>query len=133
MKIMSLAMAAGLSAIFAVSSVIPAQALQIALPQIEKQASTNIVQARVKWRKGHRWHRARHWHGGRYHHRRHWHRGYWRAGIWIGPAVVLKVGPGYRSRHVRWCRNHYASYRKWDNSWKTNGGQRRVCVSPFRR
>jgi hypothetical protein len=129
MKIMSLAMAAGLSAVFAVSSVIPAQALQIAPPQIEKQAPAGIVQAKVKWkyRHGHRWHRHRHWN------RRHYHHRHWRAGVWVGPAVVFKVRPGYRSRHVRWCRNHYASYRKWDNSWKSNSGQRRVCVSPYRR
>jgi hypothetical protein len=129
MKIMSLAIAAGLSAAFAVSSVVPAQALQIAPPQIENQTSSAVVQARVKWkyRHGHRWHRHRHWHRG-YHHRRHW-----RAGVWIGPAVVFKVRPGYRSRHVRWCRNHYASYRKWDNSWKANDGSRRACLSPYRR
>lgn len=133
MKIMSLAMAAGLSAVFAVSSVVPVQALQIAPPQIEKQASTTIVQARVKWRKGHRWHRGHRWHGGRYWHRRHYHRRHWRAGIWLGPAVVFKVRPGYRSRHVRWCRNHYASYRRSDNSWKPNNGPRRVCISPYRR
>lgn len=129
MKIMSLAMAAGLSAVFAVSSIVPAQALQIAPPQIEKQATTtNIVKAKVKWRKGHRWHRGHRWNRGR-----HWHRGYWRAGIWIGPAVVFKVRPGYRSRHVRWCRNHYVSYRKWDNTYRTDNGNRRVCVSPYRR
>lgn len=129
MKIMSLAMAAGLSAVFAVSSVVPAQALQIAPPQIEKQAPNGIEQVRHKWkwRKGHRWHRHRHWH------RRHYHRRHWRAGIWLGPAVVFKVRPGYRSRHVRWCRTHYASYRKRDNTWKTSSGHRRVCVSPYRR
>jgi hypothetical protein len=131
MKIMSLAMAAGLSAVFAVSSVVPpAQALQIAPPQIEKQAPNGIEQVRHrwKWRHGHHWRHGHRWHRGRYYHRRHW-----RAGIWIGPAVVFKVRPGYRSRHVRWCRSHYASYRKWDNSYRTNAGNRRVCVSPYRR
>ena len=134
MKIMSFAMAAGLSAVFAVSLVVPAQALQIAPPQIEKQASTNIVQAKVKWRKGHRWHRGRYWHRGhRWHRGRYYHRRHWRGGVWLGPAVVFKVRPGYRSRHVRWCRNHYASYRKRDNSWVSYSGERRVCVSPYRR
>lgn len=129
MKIMSLALAAGLSAVFAVSSVAPAQALQIAPPQAERQATTEIVQAKHKWkyRHGHRWKRHRHVHR-RYHHRRHW-----RAGVWIGPAFVLKVRPGYRSRHVRWCRAHYASYRKRDNSWRPNNGPRRTCVSPYSR
>lgn len=128
MKIMSLAMAAGLSAVFAVSSVVPAQALQIAPPQIEKQSTAGIEQVRHrKWRHGHRWRHHRHWR------HRHYHRRHWRAGVWIGPAVVFKVRPGYRSRHVRWCRAHYASYRKRDNSWLTNSGQRRICVSPYRR
>jgi hypothetical protein len=123
MKIMSLAMAAGLSAVFAVSSVVPAQALQIAPPQIEKQSAAGIEQVRHrKWRHGHRWR-----------HHRHWRHRHWRAGVWIGPAVVFKVRPGYRSRHVRWCRAHYASYRKRDNTWLTNSGQRRICVSPYRR
>lgn len=136
MKIMSLAMAAGLSAVFAVSSIVPAQALQIAPPHVEKQASNDIVQVRhKKWRHGKRWHGHRHWRG-RYHHRRHWRGGgYWRGGVWFGaPAVVIKVGPRHRwNRHVRWCRNHYVSYRRADNTWMSNSGVRRVCVSPYRR
>lgn len=131
MKIMSIAMAAGLSAVFAVSSVAPAQALQIAPPHVEKQVSADVVQVRHKWRwrHGHRWNGHR-WHGRRWHHRRHW-----RGGVWIGgPAIVIGVGPRHRwNRHVRWCRNHYASYRRSNNTWQPNNGPRRVCVSPYRR
>lgn len=137
MKIMSLAMAAGLSAVFAVSSVAPAQAIPVTgTPHVEKQASSGIEQVRYKkWRHGHRWHNRRGYWRGRYHHRRHWRGGYWRSGVWIGgPAIVLKVGPRHRwNRHVRWCRNHYVTYRRSDNSFMSNSGVRRVCVSPYRR
>lgn len=97
MKIKSLAMAAGLSAVFAVSSVLPAQALQIAPPQIEKQASPNIVQAKAKWkhRRGH-WRGNRHYRGHRYyrggrHYGRHRHGGRygWGWPFWIAPTIVI--------------------------------------------
>lgn len=137
MRLVSAAMAAGLSAAFAVSSVVPAQALQIAPPSVERQASTEIVNAKVKIkiRKGQRWKRHRHAHR-RYHHRRHWRAGHWRGGHWRpGPAVILKVRPGKRwgNRHVRWCRSQYVSYRKRDNSWQPYNGPRRTCISPYRR
>lgn len=136
MRIMSLAMAAGLSAVFAISSVVPTEAMPVTgAPHIERQASNGIEQARYKkWRHGHRWRGHRHWRG-RYVHRRHWRGGYWRGGVWIGgPRIVIGVGPRHRwNRHVRWCRNHYASYRRSDNSWTSNSGVRRVCVSPYRR
>jgi hypothetical protein len=138
MKIASLAMAAGLSAVFAVSSVIPAQALQIAPPQIERQASPDIVQVKTKWkhRRGH-WRGHRHWRGHknwrahRHHRHGYYHGRHWR---WGGPSVVIGVGPRYRvgNRHVRWCRAQYVSYRKSDNSWKPHHGPRRACVSPYR-
>ena len=80
MKIMSLAMAAGLSAVFAISSIAPAEALPIAAPHVEKQANADIVQVRHKWR----WRHGHRWRGHRYWHRRHWHGGYWRSGVWIG-------------------------------------------------
>jgi hypothetical protein len=98
MKIISLAMAAGLSAVFAVSSVVPAQALQIAPPQIE-QASANIVQAKAKWkhRRGH-WRGNRHYRGhrhyrnGRYYRGRHYRGRYgggWGWPFWVAPVIVI--------------------------------------------
>jgi ABC-type Zn2+ transport system substrate-binding protein/surface adhesin len=97
MKITSLAMAAGLSAVFAASSFIPAQALQMAPPQIEKQANANVVQVKAKWkhRRGH--YRGRHHHGRyRHGHYRHGHRhhghghgGGWGWPFWIAPTIVI--------------------------------------------
>ena len=143
MKIKEMAMAAGLSAVFAVSSVLPAQALPVtsAPPQVERQASPNIVQVNHTWRHGKRWHGKR-WHGGRRHYgHRHWHgrhyshRRHWRGGVWIGgPRIVIGARTGNRwKRHVRWCRNNYVSYRRSDNSFMTYSGVRRACVSPYRR
>ena len=96
MKIPSLAMAAGLSAVFAFSSIVPAQALQIAPPQVETHASLNIVQAKAKWK-----HRRSNWRGngrwrghghGRYRGYHHRGRGYgwgWGWPFFIAPTVVI--------------------------------------------
>ena len=121
-----LALAAALSTVFAISSVLPAQAFPNSPPRIETQSPIELVQAKVKvkiWR-GHR--------GYRYH-----RRGYRRHtdGFWYPPAAfVVKVRPGVRvgNRHVRWCRAHYASYRASDNTWKPRGAPRRLCRSPYR-
>ncbi|MGV3550639.1 BA14K family protein [Rhizobium sp.] len=142
MKIMSLAMAAGLSVAMAASSMVPAQALQIAPPKVEKQATNDVVQVAhrkwrqgKRWRGGHRWNNRRAYWRGRYNHRRHWRGGYYRSGVWIGgPRIVIGVNPRPRwNRHVRWCRNNYVTYRRSDNTFVANSGVRRVCVSPYRR
>jgi ABC-type nickel/cobalt efflux system permease component RcnA len=92
MKITSFALAAGLGTAFAVSSIVPAQALQIAPPQVERQASSGIVQAKAKWkhRRGH-WHGHRHYrYGYRHGHRHHGGRYYgWGWPFWIAPTIVI--------------------------------------------
>ena len=98
MKVQSLAMAAGLGAVLALSSMIPAQALQIAPPQVERQASPDIVQAKAKWkhRRGH-WRGHRKWrghghyrYGYRHGHRHHGGRYFgWGWPFWIAPTIVI--------------------------------------------
>jgi hypothetical protein len=119
-------LAAGLSAVFAVSSILPAQAFPNSPPRIETSSPIQLAQVKVKvktWR-GHR--------GYRYH-----RRGYKRHvdGFWYPPsAFVVKIRPGVRAgnRHVRWCVNNYRSYRVSDNTWKPRGAPRRICRSPYR-
>jgi hypothetical protein len=127
MRKTNLMLAAGLSAIFAVSSMLPAQALPNVTPKVE--ASSPIVLAKtkvkVKYYRGHR---------GYNYHRRGYKRhidGYW----YPSAAFVVKVRPGgraYGNRHVRWCRAQYVSYRASDNTWKPRGAPRRICRSPYR-
>ncbi|WP_411906437.1 BA14K family protein [Rhizobium mayense] len=33
--------------------------------------------------------------------------------------------------HVQWCFDHYASYRKWDDSYQPYAGPRGPCLSPY--
>jgi hypothetical protein len=72
------------------------------------------------WRGGHNWHHGwhRHWHGG-------WGPGRWDDGDDFSgfvPGLALGLGLGYfgnhyfaprhaTNAHVRWCYNHYRSYR----------------------
>lgn len=127
MRKTSLILAAGLSAVFATSSMVPAQAFPNSPPRIETSSPIQLAKVKVKvkvWR-GHR--------GYSYH-----RRGYRRHvdGFWYPPtAFVVTVRPGvrvYGSRHVRWCRAQYASYRASDNTWKPRGERRRLCRSPYR-
>lgn len=125
MKNTSKLIALVLGSAFAVTSMAPAQALPMAPMKVERQAQSEIQPAAVKvkvWR-GHRGYR----------HKRPGYRYY--NGFWFPPAAfVVKVKPAKRwgNRHVRWCRNHYASYRRIDNSWKPYNGPRRKCISPYR-
>lgn len=118
-------LAAALSAAIGFTPAMTAQALPLPTAQPSMASPIQLAAAKVKiktWR-GHR--------GYRY--KRPGYRHY--NGYWYPPAAfVVKVRPGNRwsSRHVRWCRNHYASYRLRDNSWKPRNGARRQCVSPYR-
>ncbi|WP_432422117.1 BA14K family protein [Rhizobium leguminosarum] len=78
----------------------------------------------------------------RHHHRR-------RGARICGPGLVRSAmtecrffqkqgkptGPGSRSFSMmvsmRWCYDHYASYRQWDNSYQPYVGPRRPCLSPY--
>lgn len=81
------------------------------------------------WYNGHRGYR--HWrHGYRY------YNGWWfPATAFLGAAIIgnaLAARPVYRggSYHVRWCYEHYRSYRASDNTYQPYHGPRRQCVSP---
>jgi hypothetical protein len=81
------------------------------------------------WYNGHRGYRY-HRHGYRY------YNGWWfPATAFLGAAIIgnaLAPHPVYRggSYHVRWCYNHYRSYRASDNTYQPYSGPRRQCVSP---
>lgn len=51
----------------------------------------------------------------------------------LGAAIILDsiARSSAGSRHVRWCRARYRSYRVSDNTFKPNHGPRRRCVSPY--
>lgn len=86
---------------------------------------------------GWRGHTVRHgyhyWHGHRGY--RSYRPGYRRYnGWWFPPAAfslgIIVGGHATGSRHVRWCYNHYRSYRASDNTYQPYNGPRRQCVSP---
>jgi hypothetical protein len=156
MKRLSLSMTAlALSSALAVSSIVPAEAMPVVQPQVTQ--SSDVTNAKVILRKHHRHaprisrgHRvSRHHHVWRGHHARgyrywHGHRGYryYRPGyrryngFWFPPAAFaagVVIGATARhagNAHVRWCRNHYISYRVSDNTYQPYHGPRRQCVSP---
>lgn len=85
---------------------------------------------------------ARYWNGHRGY--RHWRRGYREYNGWWFPLAAFTAGavitgalndsrPVYRSgnRHVRWCYDHYRSYRAYDNTYQPYSGPRRQCYSPY--
>ncbi|MBX9457182.1 MAG: BA14K family protein [Rhizobium sp.] len=127
MKRFSLA-AVAISAVVAISSVVPAAALPVTqqTTRIDSQIETvaKIVIKRGNWR-GHRGHRA-----ARPGYRRHTD-GFWypRAAftVRVAPGVRVKFGP----RHSRWCRDRYQTYRASDNTYVVRSGVRRACRSPF--
>lgn len=62
---------------------------------------------------------------------RHFYRGYWYERPWW-----MSRHRGHRmhhgSRHVQWCFEHYRSYDSGNDTWRTHGGDVRVCMSPYR-
>ena len=54
------------------------------------------------------------------------------TGAIISGAIANDRPPVYGGNaHVRWCYDHYRSYRASDNSWQPYNGPRRQCVSPY--
>ncbi|MBB4065450.1 BA14K family protein [Gellertiella hungarica] len=64
------------------------------------------------------------------------YRGYWfppaafAAGVAVGRSTLPDV-PGRLNAHMRWCFEHYRSYRASDNSYQPHIGPRQQCRSPF--
>lgn len=77
---------------------------------------------------------------------REYHRGYRRHGDFWFPLAAFATGaiiagaiandapPPYAggNAHVRWCYDHYRSYRASDNTFQPYNGPRRQCYSPYR-
>jgi hypothetical protein len=148
MKRLSLSITAlALSGAFAISSIVPAAAMPVIQPQVKQSSDVETVATHHsrKWIKHH--HRG--WRGHyvrRGHHYWHGHRGYryYRPGyrryhgFWFPPAafaagVVIGTTIHHHRRgsaHVRWCRNHYISYRVSDDTYQPYHGPRRRCISP---
>jgi len=98
-------------------------------------------------------------HGGWHGHHRRWYpryyggyygsRDWWPGAYWGGTGLYFGWGipsyrydpyysraPVYRARpvgnaHVRWCYEHYRSYRAYDNTYQPYNGPRRQCRSPY--
>ena len=154
-KIMSGILAGALSASFAASAALPANAVQMFVPQAPSASSdVQTVEARngdPRWirRHGNRVHRrvihndGMYWNGHRGY--REYHRGYRRhgdfwfplaaftAGALIGSAIVNSENNRVYSgnAHVQWCYDHYRSYRASDNTFQPYNGPRRQCHSPY--
>ncbi len=66
---------------------------------------------------------------------RYRYRGYYYPYRWWLPAAgvgVAVAATNYNSKHKNWCRNHYRSYNPRNNTWVSNSGKVRQCVSPYR-
>lgn len=158
--------AIGLSALFAATSIVPAQAAMPMPQQQQVERTTDVVTVKSEkkriirhkrvgknnrgWKnsrgsKHYRSHAYRSNNYRNYHHRgyRNWngYRGYgyhragyrYYGGYWYPAAAFVVVAPRVvvgRSSHVRWCRNHYVSYRASDNTYQPYNGPRRECISP---
>ena len=67
----------------------------------------------------------------------HYYNGWWippalfLGGMAIGGAIANQPGRGYSDAHVRWCYQHYRSYRAYDNTFQPYNGPRRQCRSPY--
>ena len=142
-KFISGLLAATLATSLTAGAVMPANAAPIFLPKVAPTAS-DVQQ--VDWR-GHnriyRRHGHHYWRGHRGY--RHYRRGYRRHGDFWFPLAAFATGaiisgaiandnpPAYRggNAHVRWCYDHYRSYRAYDHTFQPYHGPRRQCRSPY--
>jgi hypothetical protein len=148
----------GFGVLLAGTSMVPAEAMPVPNPSITTSSDVQTVRDNDQmWRhrgrathnfrgaRSHAWRGNRGWHGNRGFHYWRGHRGYryhrpgyrFYGGWWYPPAAfsvgVVIGGHAHGSRHVRWCYNHYRSYRASDNTFQPNSGPRRACVSPYSR
>ena len=140
MRLISKCLAVALSALFAATPAVPANAMPLPAVAVQPVASGDAVQL-VEHRRYIRrhWRGHRHWGGRRYYRHRHHHH---HSNAWV-PFAILGMGAviggavardrAYSgSPHVRWCANRYRSYRAYDNTFQPYNGPRRQCHSPYR-
>jgi hypothetical protein len=88
------------------------------------------------WRHDRSWRHRHHRHHHRYY-RRHYDNGAGIVGGLITGAIIGGIAAnamgnrGGGNAHVRWCYDHYRSYRASDNTYQPYHGPRRQCVSPY--
>ncbi|MCL6706150.1 BA14K family protein [Pseudomonas sp. R2.Fl] len=144
MKISIKSLAAmGLAAAMAATSYMPAQAMPLPAPVVQKASDVEQVQYR---RYDRRYYRDRpgyyHGHRGYRHHRPgyRYHNGFWfplaafTAGAIIGGAVAAPPAPrasGLNPRHYQWCSARYRSYDAYSNTFQPYNGPRQLCYSPY--
>lgn len=135
-------LASTLAASFAIASVVPVNAAPVYVPQ--GNTVSNDLQSvawrgrdRIYLRHGHHYWRG---HRGYRHHRPGYrrHGDFWfplaafAAGAIISGAIANDRPPASGgSAHVRWCYDHYRSYRAYDNTFQPYHGPRRQCYSPY--
>lgn len=142
MKISIKSLAAmGLAAAMAATSYMPAQAMPLPAPVVQK--STDVEQ--VQYRRDRDRYRPGYYHGHRgYRHYRpghRYHNGYWfplaafTAGALIGGAIAAPPAApraaGLNPRHYQWCHARYRSYDSYSNTFQPYNGPRRTCYSPY--
>jgi hypothetical protein len=120
-------LAAAAGAFFTVSSVVPLAALPSPPRLFDGASQIEKAQVTLKFKtwRGHRGYRYK-----RPGYRRH------TDGFWYpNAAFTVRVAPPavrFGTRHVRWCRERYRSYRVSDNTYVIRAGVRRACRSPYR-
>jgi len=145
--------ATALSAVMALTTVVPVQAFPMAPvsqpTQIEKVQWSNNGSGRITPPRRDR-NRDRYYHGHRgyrdYHpgYRRH-SDGWWYplAAFGVGAAIVgglaaqqaprPQLGVAMPASHVQWCQARYRSYDAYSNTFQPYSGPRQACVSPYAR
>lgn len=135
------------------ASVLPAEAaMPMPNPSVNSSSDIQVVRdrkgpvfrhhGRMRMNHNFRGVRSHAWRGNRGFHTWRGHRGYryYRPGYrryngWWYPAAAFSLGVivgGHHNgnSHVRWCYNHYKTYRASDNTFQPNSGPRKACVSP---
>jgi hypothetical protein len=153
-KMTSIACAAVMAA-FATTSIVPATAAPVFVPQ-NSSGATDVIQVQdgYKWRKrnfrkGNNWQGDNFrrdgnyaWYNGKrgYRYKRdgyRYHNGFWFpagafvVGALVGSAIANSNSYAGGSAHVEWCYDRYRSYRAYDNTFQPYNGSRQQCYSPY--
>ncbi|TGQ48112.1 MULTISPECIES: BA14K family protein [unclassified Mesorhizobium] len=143
-KVASGLLATVVSVSFAASEIVPVNAAPVYAPQGQVISSDVQTVDHRRWMRHRNFSRddGMYWRGHRgYRHYRHGYRrhgDFWfplaafATGALITGAILNNQNRVYRGdAHVRWCYNHYRSYRAFDNTFQPNYGPRRQCISPY--